>query len=90
MLVAGAICGSLVVSTCCACCCLQHKRRKVAERRRLEEEEERKEEREDSGRDLDEGRRVTSDTLAQWQAQVKGRRVSSTNTSSMYAVSSDT
>ena len=54
-----------------------------------QEEEKRREEpsqeREGSGKDLNEGRRVTSDTLAQWQAQVQDRRVSSRNTTSTYA-----
>ena len=96
MLVAGGICGSLVISTCCACCCLQYKRRKATERRRRQEEEKGKEkrkteEREDSGRDHDEeGRTVSSDTLSQWRDHVQGRKVSSTYTTSTYAASTNT
>ena len=53
-------------------------------------DEKRGEEREGSGKDHDEGRTVSSDTLGQWQAQVKGRRVSSTYTTSTYAASTNT
>jgi len=57
-LVAGGILGTLVVSTCCICCCCHYKRSKRERRRRAE----RRKERSDSGRDHDEGRRVSADT----------------------------
>ena len=60
--VAGGILGTLVVSTCCICCCCHYKRSKRERRRRDEECAERRKERSDSGRDHDEGRRVSADT----------------------------
>ena len=61
-LVAGGILGTLVVSTCCICCCCHYKRSKRERRRRDEECAERRRQRSDSGRDHDEGRRVSANT----------------------------
>jgi len=37
-LVAGGLCGTLILSVCCCCCCLQYRRREAKRRRREEEE----------------------------------------------------
>merc|ERR1719300_1985808 len=41
VLVAGGLCGALILSVCCCCCCLQYKRRE-AKRRKREERSERR------------------------------------------------